>query len=88
MPTSIDADPTTIDADGGSVTVDTYCPTCGGDAVPIVGRDCDCDLAEDVICSAVIEYPDEEPLRTTITAEDVTVEKLLSAAVRALDRRV
>lgn len=80
--------PTTIDADDGTVTVDTYCPTCGGDAVPLLGRECDCTLADDVVCSAVIEYPDGEPLRTTITADDVTVEKLLSAAVRALDRHV
>ncbi len=88
MPTSIDADPTAIESDDGPVTVDTYCPTCGGDAVPLLGRECDCDLSEDVVCSAVIEYPDKEPLRTTITDDDLSVEKLLSAAVRALDRRV
>jgi len=88
MASTIDAGPTTIESDDGTVTVDTYCPTCGGDALPLLGRDCDCDLSEDVVCSAVIEYPDKEPLRTTITDEDLTVEKLLSAAVRALDRHV
>lgn len=78
--------PTSIEADDGTITVDTYCPTCGGDAVPLLGRECDCDLGDDVVCSAVIEYPDREPLRTTITGEDVNLESLLSAAVRALDR--
>ena len=61
--------PTTIETDDGDVVVDTYCPSCGADAVPLLGRECDCELDDGVVCSAVIEYPDldREPIRTTIT---------------------
>lgn len=62
MPTRIDT------GDDDVVTVDTYCPSCGADAIPLLGRDCDCDLREDVVCSLVVERSTrDEPLRATIT---------------------
>lgn len=81
--------PTQTEADGDAVTVDTYCPACGGDAVPLLGRDCDCSLREDVVCSVVVEHPDrEEPIRKTITdrrglTDPETLAEHLCKAVRS-----
>lgn len=76
--------PTKIESEDGEISVDTYCPTCGGDAIPLLGRECDCSLPENVVCSAVIEHPNrEEPFRTTLTRDgDLAVDSLLEAALR------
>ena len=85
---------TEIETEDGTITIDAYCPSCGGDVVPLVGRDCDCSLREHVVCSVVIDRPDrEEPIRKTLTdraglLERQTLAALLKSAVLSAGRSV